>query len=158
MDRLSVKVSVPADQLPAGAAEGLPAQAPAIGGAAAERMWPMRSLARWRSSVHRWMRTTARSRWVLMFPPPRGCGLGWRCGCGSSPRNIKDCLAVPGEAVVADENGDSVIALIEGSRRRIRRSNPDCEENGLIEVITDDLKEGDTVVTAGGSACRRRRR
>ena len=72
----------------------------------------------------------------------------------------KDRLAVPREAVVTDENDDSVIALVED----LDAKDPDAAdykkathktvkagltESGLIEIEADGLKEGDTVVTAG---------
>ena len=61
----------------------------------------------------------------------------------------KDCLTVPRAAVVADENGDSVIALVEGDQATHKTVKRGLEENGLVEVIADGLKEGDTVATAG---------
>ena len=61
----------------------------------------------------------------------------------------KDCLAVPREAVVTDENGDSVIAVVEGDQATHKTVKAGLEENGLIEIIADDIKEGDKVVTAG---------
>jgi multidrug efflux pump subunit AcrA (membrane-fusion protein) len=61
----------------------------------------------------------------------------------------KDVLAVPREAVVTDENGDSVIAVVEREQETHKTVKVGLEENGLIEVIADGLKEGDTVVTAG---------
>ena len=61
----------------------------------------------------------------------------------------KDVLVVPREAVVSDENGDSVISLLEGTQATHKTVKIGLEENGLIEIIADGLKEGDTVVTAG---------
>ena len=56
---------------------------------------------------------------------------------------------MPREAVVADENGDSVIAVLEGDQATHKAVKTGLEENGLIEVTADGLKEGVTVVTAG---------
>jgi multidrug efflux pump subunit AcrA (membrane-fusion protein) len=61
----------------------------------------------------------------------------------------KDVLAVPREAVVADENGDNVIALVEGEQATHKHVKIGLQENGLIEIEADGIKEGDTVVTAG---------
>jgi multidrug efflux pump subunit AcrA (membrane-fusion protein) len=61
----------------------------------------------------------------------------------------KDRLAVPREAVVADENGDSVIAVVEGDQATHKAVKTGLEENGLIEIAADGLAEGVTVVTAG---------
>ena len=61
----------------------------------------------------------------------------------------KDVLAVPREAVVTDENGDSVIALVEGDQATRKTVKAGFQENGQIEISADGLKEGDTVVTAG---------
>jgi len=61
----------------------------------------------------------------------------------------KDVLAVPREAVVTDENGDSVISLVEGDQATRKTVMAGLEENGLVEVSADGLKEGDVVVTAG---------
>jgi membrane fusion protein (multidrug efflux system) len=72
----------------------------------------------------------------------------------------KDRLAVPRQAVVTDENNDSVIALVEeldskddaarGFKKATHKTvKIGLEESGLIEIDADGLKEGDTVVTAG---------
>jgi multidrug efflux pump subunit AcrA (membrane-fusion protein) len=61
----------------------------------------------------------------------------------------KDVLAVPREAVVADENGDSVIAVLEGDQATHKAVKAGLEENGMIEIEADGIKEGMTVVTAG---------
>jgi multidrug efflux pump subunit AcrA (membrane-fusion protein) len=51
--------------------------------------------------------------------------------------------------VVTDENGDSVIALVEGDQATHKTVKPGFEENGLVEITADGVKEGDTVATAG---------
>jgi multidrug efflux pump subunit AcrA (membrane-fusion protein) len=61
----------------------------------------------------------------------------------------KDVLAVPREAVVTDENGDTVIATVEGDQATHKHVKASLQENGLVEIVADGLKEGDTVVTAG---------
>jgi multidrug efflux pump subunit AcrA (membrane-fusion protein) len=61
----------------------------------------------------------------------------------------EDVLAVPRAAVVTDENGDSVIAVVEADQATRKTVTAGFEENGQIEVSADGLKEGDVVVTAG---------
>ena len=61
----------------------------------------------------------------------------------------KDVLVVPREAVVTDENGDSVVALVEGDQAIRKTVTAGFQEDGQIEVAADGLKEGDVVVTAG---------
>ena len=61
----------------------------------------------------------------------------------------KDVLAVPKESLATDENGDSVIALIEGSQATHKTVKAGLSENGLVEISADGIKEGDTVATTG---------
>ncbi len=70
----------------------------------------------------------------------------------------KDCLVVPREAVVTDENGDSVISVIEGEKRdesgafaqaTHKSVKVGLEENGIIEISADGISEGTKVVAAG---------
>jgi membrane fusion protein (multidrug efflux system) len=61
----------------------------------------------------------------------------------------KDVLAVPREAVVTDENGDSVVAIVEGDQATRKTVKAGIEENGLIEISADGVNEGVTVATAG---------
>ena len=149
MDRLIVDVDVPADQLPSKAV-GLPAQimvrsasttAPAAGdnpiigkvGFVSPEVDPKNGTVQ-----------------VGIDLPP---GADLRPGLAVRVRIItqedKDCLAVPREAVVNDENGDSVIAVVEGDQATHKTVTTGLEENGLIEVSAEGLKEGTTVVTAG---------
>jgi membrane fusion protein (multidrug efflux system) len=72
----------------------------------------------------------------------------------------QDRLAAPREAVVTDENNDSVIALVEdldtkddaskGFKKTTHKTvKAGLQEAGLIEIEADGLKEGDSIVTAG---------
>jgi HlyD family secretion protein len=58
-------------------------------------------------------------------------------------------LAVPVAAVVADENGDGVIALIDKDQATHKSVERGIEENGFVEIRADGLTEGMTVATAG---------
>ena len=61
----------------------------------------------------------------------------------------KDSLAVPRESVVTDENGDSVISVVEKDQATHKTVKTGLEENGLMEISADGIKEGTTIVTAG---------
>jgi membrane fusion protein (multidrug efflux system) len=60
-----------------------------------------------------------------------------------------NCLAVPGESVVTDENGKSVIALVKGDAATQTPVQTGLRENGWVEVEAPELKAGDIVVTVG---------
>jgi membrane fusion protein (multidrug efflux system) len=60
-----------------------------------------------------------------------------------------NCLAAPGESVVTDEGGKSVIALVKGDEAAQKAVQAGLRENGWVEVAGDGLKEGDSVVTIG---------
>lgn len=59
------------------------------------------------------------------------------------------CLAAPAESVVTDEEGKSVIALVQGDSARQTDVKTGFRENGWVEVEGEGLQEGDTVVTVG---------
>jgi membrane fusion protein (multidrug efflux system) len=60
-----------------------------------------------------------------------------------------NCLAVPVESVVTDENGKSVIALVKGDEATQMPVQTGLRENGLVEIAASEIKEGDVVVTVG---------
>jgi RND family efflux transporter MFP subunit len=60
-----------------------------------------------------------------------------------------NCLAVPAESVVTDENGKNVIALVKGDEATQMPVQTGLAENGLIEVVATEIKEGDVVVAVG---------
>ena len=60
-----------------------------------------------------------------------------------------DCLAAPAESVVADESGQSVVALVKGDESKQLPVQTGLRENGWVEVAAPELKAGDTVVTVG---------
>jgi multidrug efflux pump subunit AcrA (membrane-fusion protein) len=60
-----------------------------------------------------------------------------------------NCLAAPGESVVTDENGKSVIALVKGDAATQTPVQTGLRENGWVEVEAPELKAGDIVVTVG---------
>lgn len=145
LDRLVVDVDVPADQLPA-SAEGLEAQvftakqkpddAPAVVGKVgfvSPQVDPKTG--------------------AVMVSVDLPADVTLRPGLSVRVRIVaeehKDVLAVPRAAVVTDENGDSVISVVEGTQATHKRVTPGFEESGMIEITADDLKEGATVATAG---------
>ncbi|MGH7975024.1 MAG: efflux RND transporter periplasmic adaptor subunit [Limisphaerales bacterium] len=60
-----------------------------------------------------------------------------------------NCLAAPGESVVTDENGNSVIALVKGDEATQTPVQTGLRENNWVEIKGANLKEGDSVVTVG---------
>ena len=60
-----------------------------------------------------------------------------------------DCLGAPGESVVTDESGHSVIALVNGDAATQTPVQTGLREDGWVEVAGNGLKEGDSVVTVG---------
>jgi multidrug efflux pump subunit AcrA (membrane-fusion protein) len=60
-----------------------------------------------------------------------------------------NCLAAPVESVVTDENGKSVIALVKNSEATQMPVQTGLRENGLVEIVAPEIKEGDVVVTIG---------
>ncbi|HAO80346.1 MAG TPA: efflux RND transporter periplasmic adaptor subunit [Verrucomicrobia subdivision 3 bacterium] len=60
-----------------------------------------------------------------------------------------NCLAAPTECVVADINGQSVIALVKGDEATQTPVQTGFRENGWLEIAGTGLKAGDAVVTVG---------
>jgi RND family efflux transporter MFP subunit len=60
-----------------------------------------------------------------------------------------NCLAAPGESIVTDESGKSVIALVKGDEAAQTPVQTGLRENGWIEIAAPELKPGDAVVTVG---------
>jgi RND family efflux transporter MFP subunit len=60
-----------------------------------------------------------------------------------------NCLAAPGESVVTDESGKSVIALVKGDEAAQTPVQTGLRENGWVEIAGPELKAGDVVVTVG---------
>jgi membrane fusion protein (multidrug efflux system) len=60
-----------------------------------------------------------------------------------------NCLAAPGESVVTDEGGQSVIALVKDDEAAQMPVQTGLRENGWVEIEGAGLKEGDSVVTIG---------
>jgi len=61
----------------------------------------------------------------------------------------RDCLAVPEEALAADEDGRPAIAVVEGDKAVKKPVKTGLRERGLIEVEGEGLHEGQTIVTGG---------
>jgi multidrug efflux pump subunit AcrA (membrane-fusion protein) len=60
-----------------------------------------------------------------------------------------DSLVAPGESVVTDEQGHSVIAIVTGDAAKQQPVKTGLREDGWVEIEGQGLKEGDTVVTVG---------
>jgi len=148
LDRLVVDVDVPAEQLP-GNAVGLTAQVMSSTKAiSAEDESPG---VKGKVAVVSPQVDAKTGAVPLTIDLPADSGL--RPGLSVRVRVIteehKDCLVVPREAVVADENGDSVISVIEGDQATHKAVKTGLEENGMIEISADGLAEGVRVATAG---------
>jgi multidrug efflux pump subunit AcrA (membrane-fusion protein) len=141
-DRLMVDVDVPAEQLPE-KAEGLAAQV-FVGPQAREPVTGKVSFVSPQVDPK-----TGAVMVVVALPGDVGLRPGRAVRVRIVAEEHKDVLAVPREAVVTDENGDSVIALVEGDQATRKTVAAGFEENGRIEIAADGLKEGDVVVTAG---------
>ena len=146
MDRLMVDVDVPSDQLPT-KTDGLSAQIfPDI--PTSDQKEPLATGTV--SMVSPQVDPKTGSVTVGIDLPPNAA---LRPGLAVRVRIVveehKDVLAAPQEAVVTDENGDSVISLVEGDQATHKTVKAGLQENGLVEISADGIKEGDTVVTAG---------
>ena len=60
-----------------------------------------------------------------------------------------NCLAAPGESIVTDESGNSVIARVTGDEAVQMPVQTGLRENDWVEIAAPELKAGDTVVTTG---------
>ena len=62
----------------------------------------------------------------------------------------KDVLAVPREAVVLNENGDHVVAIVTGETAVHRTVKTGLEENGLMEIQSAGMSRRRGGGDAGG--------
>jgi multidrug efflux pump subunit AcrA (membrane-fusion protein) len=83
------------------------------------------------------------------LPPSAGAKPGESVHVHIVAEEHKDCLAVPKESVVADENGDNFIALLNGDQATHKTVRVGIREGDLVEVIADGLKAGDAIVGGG---------
>lgn len=63
-----------------------------------------------------------------------------------------DTLAVPIESVAKDEDGASVVSIVEGDTAIRKQVSTGLRDGGLIEVAADGLQADQTVVTEGAYA------
>jgi RND family efflux transporter MFP subunit len=141
-DRLGVDVDVPAEQLP-DKAEGLAAQV-FVGPRAKEPVPGKVSFVSPQVDPK-----TGAVRVVVALPGDAGLRPGRAVRVRIIAEEHNNVLTVPRDAVVTDENGGNVVALVEGDRATRKTVTAGLEEDGRIEVAADGLKEGDVVVTAG---------
>ena len=151
MDRLMVDIDVPVDQLPANA-EGLSALI--IPSSASQSAFAEKAIVGKVSFVTPQVASTNGAVMIgIDLPAVTPLRPGQSVRVRIVAEEHKDALVVPREAVVADENGDSVIAVVEtkdGHSQATRKTvKAGFEEDGMIEIQADGLKEGLTVVTAG---------
>jgi RND family efflux transporter MFP subunit len=60
-----------------------------------------------------------------------------------------NCLAAPAESVVTDENGNSVIALVQSNEATLVPVQTGLRENDWVQIEATNLNVNDTVVTVG---------
>ena len=147
MDRLMVDIGVPADQLPANA-DGLIAQ---ILSSSTTRSGDSDSALLGKVAFVSPQVDAKNGSVVVGIDLPPGTAL--RPGLTVRVRIIteehKGVLVVPREAVVSDENGDSVISLLEKDQATHKTVKAGLDEDGYIEISADGVKEGDAIVTGG---------
>jgi multidrug efflux pump subunit AcrA (membrane-fusion protein) len=85
----------------------------------------------------------------LSLPKDSGLRLGEFINANLFTEEHANCLAVPVQSVVKDEEAGTVIALVEGEQARRTAVKTGLHEGDLIEVIGEGLKEGLNVVTVG---------
>jgi len=61
----------------------------------------------------------------------------------------KDCLAIPVEGLVKNEEGVTVISIVENDQAKQKPVEVGLRDGGLVEINADGLKEDMTVVTVG---------
>ena len=60
-----------------------------------------------------------------------------------------NCLAAPEESVVTDVEGASVVAVVNGTDATQESVQTGFRENGWVEIIGENLRPGQTIVTVG---------
>jgi HlyD family secretion protein len=154
LDHLVVDVDVPAEMLPA-KAEGLAVQIFAVPPPPTDFVRPasvpphepvMGTLAFVSPQVD--VKTGA-AMVVISLPADSGLKPGVPVRVRIIVEEHKDVVAVPREAVVADENGDPVISIVEGNQATHKVVHAGIEENAWIEINDDSVRDGTQVVTAG---------
>lgn len=86
--------------------------------------------------------------WVVL---PRGCGLrpGEFVPLQIVTATHTNCLAAPEDSVVTDDDGHSVVAVVNGDLAAQTKVETGFREDGWVEVSGGGVKEGTTVVTVG---------
>ncbi|HEX8915974.1 MAG TPA: HlyD family efflux transporter periplasmic adaptor subunit [Humisphaera sp.] len=155
-DRMSVDVAVPADQLPPEAV-GLAADVfPVVGAAGGPRGSAEPSPVAGKVAAVGAVVDPKTGAVTVSIDLPADARL--RLGLSVRVRVVaeehKDCVVLPREAVVTDENGDSVISVLDDVRDGHAQATHKTvrtgfEEDGKIEVSADGVVDGTLAVTAG---------
>ena len=61
----------------------------------------------------------------------------------------EDCLVVPEESLVTNEDGQKVIAIVEDDIAIQKEVKTGLRQNGLIEIESEDIQDGMKIVTTG---------
>jgi membrane fusion protein (multidrug efflux system) len=148
MDRLMIDVDVPADEVPSDA-QGLTAQIVPGGGAFPDTGNDGVVEGKVSSVSPQVDPKTGAIGLTIDLPPDVHLRPGLWVRVRIIAQQHDDVLAVPEAAVAQDENGDWVIAILQGEQATHKQVKVGLREKGLVEISADGLKEGDTVVTAG---------
>jgi membrane fusion protein (multidrug efflux system) len=85
----------------------------------------------------------------VALPPNNGLYPGQFVTLRVATREKKDCLAVPAESVVRDEEGRTVIPVVNGNNAALKPVKTGLHDGALVEVEGADIHAGTTVVTVG---------
>lgn len=85
----------------------------------------------------------------LSLPKARGLRLSEFVTATIATEEHPNCLAVPVQSVVKDEEEGSVIALVEGDQAKRQVVKTGLRDGTLVEIEGEGLKEGLSVVTVG---------
>jgi membrane fusion protein (multidrug efflux system) len=85
----------------------------------------------------------------VALPPNGGLHPGQFVTLRIVTRDRKDCLAVPAESVVRDEDGHSVIAVVNGDKATLKPVKTGVRDGGLVEIEAVGIQPGLTIVTSG---------
>lgn len=88
----------------------------------------------------------------VSLPPGSGLRPGQFVNVHITSKEHENCLAVPEASIVKDENGDTVIAVVENGSAVQKVVRTGLQDGGLVEVEADGLQPDMMVVTEGAYA------
>ncbi len=85
----------------------------------------------------------------LVLPPNCGLYPGQFVTIRVATHEKPDCLAVPVESVVHDEEGHNLIPIVEGNKATLKPVKTEIRDGSFVEVEGEGIQAGQTVVTVG---------